>query len=67
MSENYIVTVGDITADFLVQIPALPVTADSLVFAEDIRLEPGGTANFLIAAKRLGVPVKAVGALGSDS
>lgn len=67
MSETYILAVGDIAADLLIQIPSLPVMADSLVFAKEIGLEPGGCANFLIAANRLGVPTKAVGALGQDN
>ena len=66
MSEKYILSVGDIAADLLIQIPSLPVTAESLVFAKEIGLEPGGSANFLIAANRLGIPTKAVGALGQD-
>jgi len=67
MTEKYILSVGDIAADLLIQIPSLPVTAESLVFAKEIGLEPGGSANFLIAANRLGVQTKAVGALGKDS
>lgn len=67
MSEKYILSVGDIAADLLIQIPSLPVTAESLVLAKEIGLEPGGSANFLIAANRLGIQTKAVGALGQDN
>jgi sugar/nucleoside kinase (ribokinase family) len=34
--------------------------------ADDLRLEPGGGANFLIAGARLGQPMAALGALGDD-
>ena len=34
--------------------------------ADDIQLEPGGGANFLIAGARLGYPMAAIGALGDD-
>ena len=43
-----IVSIGDLVADLVVAIPTLPAEAGRHQIAEEIRLEPGGGANFLI-------------------
>lgn len=61
-----IISIGDLVADLVVSIPTLPAEAGRHQIAGDIRLEPGGGANFLIAGARLGYPMAAIGALGDD-
>jgi ribokinase len=61
-----IISIGDLVADLIVSIPGLPAEAGQHQVAQEIRLEPGGGANFLIAGARLGVPMAAIGALGND-
>ena len=61
-----IVSIGDLVADLVVAIPTLPAEAGRHQIAEEIRLEPGGGANFLIAGARRGYPMAAVGVLGDD-
>lgn len=61
-----IISIGDLVADLVVSIPNLPAEAGRHQVATDIRLEPGGGANFLIAGARLGQPMAAIGALGDD-
>jgi ribokinase len=61
-----IVSIGDLVADLIVAIPTLPAEAGRHQIAEEIQLEPGGGANFLIAGARLGYPMAAVGVLGDD-
>lgn len=61
-----IVSIGDLAADLIVSIPTLPAEAGRHQIAEEIRLEPGGGANFLIVGARLGYPMAAIGALGED-
>ena len=61
-----ILSVGDLVADLIVSIPSLPAQAGQHQLAQDIRLEPGGGANFLIAGARLGYPMTAIGVLGDD-
>lgn len=61
-----IVGLGDLVADLVVEIPSLPIHPGNLHVARKIYLEPGGTANFLILASRLGASTAALGALGND-
>lgn len=61
-----IVSIGDLVADIIVSIPALPAVAGQHQVADEVRLEPGGGANFLIAGARLGWPMAAIGVLGAD-
>jgi len=61
-----IISIGDLVADLVVSIPALPAEAGRHQIAESIQLEPGGGANFLIAGARLGAPMAALGGLGND-
>jgi sugar/nucleoside kinase (ribokinase family) len=61
-----IVAVGDLTADLIVEVPALPIRADDFLLAEEMHLEPGGSANLLILLSRLGAAAVALGTLGKD-
>ncbi len=61
-----ILSIGDLVADIITVIPALPAQAGQHQVADEVRLEPGGGANFLIAGARLGWPMAAIGALGAD-
>jgi sugar/nucleoside kinase (ribokinase family) len=61
-----ILTLGDLVADLLLEIPRLPVRANEDQIARGLAAEPGGMANFLIMASRLGAQPAAAGALGDD-
>ncbi len=61
-----ITAIGDLVADVIVAVPSLPAEAGQHQIAQEVRLEPGGGANFLIAGARLGYPLAALGALGDD-
>jgi sugar/nucleoside kinase (ribokinase family) len=61
-----IVSLGDLVADVVLTIPQLPVRANKHQLAQNIRVEPGGAGNFLIAGSRLGLPMAALGVLGDD-
>jgi sugar/nucleoside kinase (ribokinase family) len=61
-----ILTLGDLVADQLLEIPRLPVRANEDQIARGMVAEPGGMANFLIMASRLGGQPAAAGALGDD-
>ena len=63
---SYVVSIGDLVADLVVELPMLPIQQGDCQIAGEIRIEPGGNANFLIAAKRLGIEVRALGTLGED-
>jgi len=61
-----VISVGDLVADLIVEIPELPVRANEHQIARSLRLEPGGAGNFLIAGARLGMWMQAMGCLGDD-
>jgi sugar/nucleoside kinase (ribokinase family) len=61
-----VLTVGDLTADLIIEVPELPIEAEDFLVSETIRLEPGGSANLLILMSRLGVRTLALGAVGTD-
>ncbi len=61
-----ILTLGDLVADLLLEIPHLPVRANEDQIARGMAAEPGGMANFLIMASRLGAQPAAAGSLGDD-
>lgn len=60
------VTIGDLAADFILQIPFLPACAAEHQLAQSFRFEAGGSANVLIAGARLGLNMSAVGVVGDD-
>jgi sugar/nucleoside kinase (ribokinase family) len=61
-----ILSLGDLVADIVVSLPSLPVEAGAHQIARQIRLEPGGAGNLLIAGARLGMRMVALGAMGDD-
>ena len=61
-----VVAIGDLTADLIIEVPDLPIRADDFLIAEQMRLEPGGSANLLILLSRLGAAAAALGTLGED-
>jgi len=61
-----VVSIGDLTADLIVEVPDLPIRADDFLITEQMRLEPGGNANLLILLARLGAAAVALGTLGED-
>ena len=65
-SPGPVVALGDLVADFIVAGSPLPIGPGQHQEVQDIYLEPGGGANFLIAGARLDYPMKALGLLGED-
>jgi len=61
-----IVAVGDLTADLIFEVTELPIRVGDFQVAEEMHLEPGGSANLLILLSRLGASVAALGTLGTD-
>jgi sugar/nucleoside kinase (ribokinase family) len=61
-----IAAVGDLTADLIVEVQELPIRAGDFHLAEEVLVEPGGSANLLILLSRLGDVAVALGALGTD-
>jgi sugar/nucleoside kinase (ribokinase family) len=62
-----VISLGDLVADLVVAIPRLPVEANAHQPARHMRLEPGGAGNFLIAGRRLGMRMLALGTIGDDA
>lgn len=62
-----IVSVGDFVADLVCAIPSLPAEAGKHQLADSITVEPGGSGNFVVAARRLGLQVSMLGVRGADS
>jgi ribokinase len=60
-----IISVGDLVLDLImgVSLPVLPAQHQEPAFR---RMEPGGAANFMIAAQHMGLEVSAAGAVGTD-
>jgi len=62
-----VISIGDLVVDIVLSIPHLPVQANQHQPAREIRLEPGGAGNFLIAGARLGMEMVALGVIGDDA
>ena len=60
-----VVSIGDLAADVVVQVPQLPIEAGKLQILNGLQLEPGGAGNFLIAGSRLGLRMIALGMVGT--
>jgi len=65
--EFTVISIGDLVVDLVVTIPRLPVEANAHQLARQVRLEPGGAGNFLIAGRRLGMHMLALGTIGDDA
>lgn len=61
-----VVSLGDLVVDVVVAIPQLPVLAGQHQFVRNLRIEPGGAGNFLIAGSRIGMSMAALGTIGAD-
>lgn len=62
-----LLTLGDLVADLVMPIQSLPVRAGEHQIAAGLFLEPGGMANTLITAQRIGLRTAALGSLGDDA
>jgi sugar/nucleoside kinase (ribokinase family) len=60
-----IVTIGDLTADFVMPV-RFPIEAGQSQAVAWYAVEPGAAGNFLIAGQRLGAQMAAVGVVGGD-
>src|SRR5512133_957458 len=65
-SAKTVISIGDLVADLVVQIPHLPVEAARHQLAQSLTVEPGGAGNFLIAGARLGMCMLELGVIGDD-
>ena len=63
---NKVLVIGDITLDVISNTPRFPIESGKSVISETLLLEPGGNANTMIMASRLGASVDAVGYAGTD-
>ena len=61
-----VIALGDLVLDAIIQ-AHLPVQPMIHQTTHGMRLEPGGSGNFIVAARRLGMDVLAVGAVGADA
>lgn len=62
---KHLVTIGDLVLDIIMPV-TFPVRGGMHQQVTDRRIEPGGAANTVIAALRLGLDVSLAGAVGSD-
>lgn len=62
-----IISLGDLVADIVFTIEHLPIEHEKHQHADSVTVEPGGTGSFLIAGARLGMRMRPLGVLGSDS
>lgn len=62
---GHVVSVGDLVLDVILPV-RLPVRGGEHQEPELRRVEPGGAANFLFAARHMGLRVSAAGTLGAD-
>lgn len=66
MKSARIVTIGDVVADIVTGISSFPIQEGDFRSADQIYLDAGGNANFLIVAARLGMESIAMGTIGND-
>ncbi len=64
-NRQHLVSVGDLVLDILMQI-RLPVEAGRHQHTDILRADPGGAGSVMIAARRLGLAVSAIGTVGDD-
>lgn len=65
-SQLYILSLGDLVSDLNVGIERLPVIHQQHQLVHQVRLEPGGAGNFMLAGARLGCQMVALGVVGDD-
>jgi len=61
-----VVVIGDLVADYTVKVHKLPINPGDVLEALEAFMTPGGAANFLITASRLGLRVGVVDVVGTD-
>jgi len=61
----HIVSIGDLVLDVILPV-TLPVQPGHHQTSPERHVEPGGAANFMIAARHMGLDVSAAGAIGED-
>ena len=64
--ECTIVSLGDLVADLNLMVQSFPIVPEGHQLVKNIRFEPGGAGNFLIAGRHLGARMLALGVVGSD-
>lgn len=62
----HIVSIGDLVLDVILPV-TLPVQPGQHQTSPERHVEPGGAANFMIAARHMGLDVSAAGAIGEDA
>jgi sugar/nucleoside kinase (ribokinase family) len=62
---KHVISIGDLVLDVVLPVN-LPIRAAQHQTAPFRRVEPGGAASFMIAARHMGLKVSAVGAVGAD-
>lgn len=60
-----LVSVGDLVVDLLLEV-RLPVVVDAHQMSPTLLVEPGGACTTILAARKLGMDVAALGAVGAD-
>jgi ribokinase len=66
MRKYRVAAIGDLVADLITGLPSFPIQDGDFRAVDQIYLEAGGNANFLITAARLGLEPIALGAIGDD-
>ena len=61
-----VLSIGDLVADVVLAVPRLPVQAGENQILSAVQVEPGGAGNFLVMGARLGLQMRALGAVGAD-
>ena len=62
---RHLISIGDLVMDFITPVK-LPIQANQHQELKAFDIQPGGSGNVMIAARRLGLRVTALGALGDD-
>lgn len=64
--EYDVCVIGDLVVDYIVRIERLPLNPNECQITSKVFRFPGGSANFLITASRLGLKVNVVDVVGGD-
>jgi sugar/nucleoside kinase (ribokinase family) len=61
-----ILSLGDLVVDLNVMVESFPILPEGHQLVQNIQFEPGGAGNFLMAGRRLGSQMTALGVVGQD-
>ena len=61
-----ILSIGDLVTDLNMIVDSFPILPEAHQLVKNLRFEPGGAGNFLIAGSHLGAKMVALGVVGSD-